>query len=212
MKNERFFSIKTDCSAEITIEKSKFITSVKRVNGEDEAKAFVSFVRAKYKDATHNCYAYIADNGGFFAKFSDDGEPQGTAGLPMLEVLKQKGLRRVAAVVTRYFGGIKLGTGGLSRAYSESVKNCLEKSGISEFIYSCFLKAEVSFQVYPRISAYLSGEKTSFINSVFNDNGATITFAVPVEDFEKIKAKVADLSAGKSQIFTIKQEYSEYET
>ena len=75
---------------EIIIEKSRFICSVKRVNGEDEAKAFVSSIKEKYPDATHNCYAYIADENGFYIKFSDDGEPQGTAGMPMLEVLKNK--------------------------------------------------------------------------------------------------------------------------
>ena len=117
MKN--YLTVKQNVQNEIIIEKSRFITSLKRVYGEDDAKAFVQEIKGKYPDATHNCYAYIADEGGFFAKFSDDGEPQGTAGLPMLETLKAKGLKQVAVVVTRYFGGIKLGTGGLARAYAD---------------------------------------------------------------------------------------------
>ncbi len=103
------------------IEKSKFIATSRHVSGEEEARAFIAEISKKYADATHNCYAYIADNLGNFPRFSDDGEPQGTAGMPMLEVLKNNGLFEVCVVVTRYFGGIKLGAGGLVRAYSSSV-------------------------------------------------------------------------------------------
>ena len=103
------------------IEKSVFITTSRHVVGEEEARKFISGISKKYSDATHNCYAYIADNLGNFPRFSDDGEPQGTAGMPMLEVLKNNGLFEVCVVVTRYFGGIKLGAGGLVRAYSGAV-------------------------------------------------------------------------------------------
>jgi uncharacterized YigZ family protein len=127
MKN--YLTVKQNVQNEIIIEKSRFITSLKRVYGEDDAKSFVQSIKSEYPDATHNCYAYIADEGGFFSKFSDDGEPQGTAGLPMLETLKVKGLKQVAVVVTRYFGGVKLGTGGLVRAYADCVKKAVEKAG-----------------------------------------------------------------------------------
>lgn len=103
------------------IEKSRFIATSRHVEGEEEARAFVAEISKKYVDATHNCYAYIADDIGNFLRFSDDGEPQGTAGMPMLEVIKANNLRQTAIVVTRYFGGIKLGAGGLVRAYSGSV-------------------------------------------------------------------------------------------
>ena len=134
-----FLTIKKDVANETVIERSRFICTLKRVDGEDEAKEFVSSIKSTYPDANHNCYAYIADEGGFYVKFSDDGEPQGTAGLPMLETLKAMGLKKVAAVVTRYFGGIKLGTGGLARAYSDGVKQAVLKSGISECLYSATL-------------------------------------------------------------------------
>ena len=91
------------------IEKSRFITTSAHVCSEEEAKAFIAEVSAKYSDATHNCFAYICDNLGNFLRFSDDGEPQGTAGMPILELLKNKKLYETAVVVTRYFGGIKLG-------------------------------------------------------------------------------------------------------
>ncbi|MBQ0099814.1 MAG: YigZ family protein, partial [Firmicutes bacterium] len=112
----------------IVIEKSKFICYVKGISCEEEAKSFIEEIRKKNSLANHNCYAYIADEQGLIKKFSDDGEPQGTAGLPMLEALNNLNLKKVVSVVTRYFGGIKLGTGGLNRAYGNSVTECLKKS------------------------------------------------------------------------------------
>lgn len=118
---EKYLSIGGECQTVKTIERSRFITTSRHVESEEEAKSFVAEISKKYADATHNCYAYICDAAGNFLRFSDDGEPQGTAGMPMLEVLKARGLVQVAVVVTRYFGGIKLGAGGLVRAYSNCV-------------------------------------------------------------------------------------------
>lgn len=115
---QKYFSLGGQTVTEKVIEKSRFITTSKQVCNEDQAKAFISEISQKYSDATHNCYAYICDNLGNFMRFSDDGEPQGTAGMPILEVIKNNSLVQTAVVVTRYFGGIKLGAGGLLRAYS----------------------------------------------------------------------------------------------
>ncbi len=116
-----YLSVSGELVTEKVIEKSRFIATSRHVEGEEQARAFVAEISQKYRDATHNCYAYIADDIGNFMRFSDDGEPQGTAGMPMLEVIKANNLRQTAVVVTRYFGGIKLGAGGLVRAYSGSV-------------------------------------------------------------------------------------------
>ncbi len=118
---EKYFSLSGQKRTVNIIEKSRFITTSRHVEGEEEARAFISEIRSEFPDATHNCYAFICDNAGNFLRFSDDGEPQGTAGMPMLDVLKKQSLVQVAAVVTRYFGGIKLGAGGLVRAYSGCV-------------------------------------------------------------------------------------------
>ena len=118
---QSYLSLSGECITQKIIEKSKFIATSRHVCGEEEAKAFIAEIQAKFPDATHNCYAYISDNLGNFPRFSDDGEPQGTAGMPMLEVLKNNKLFEVAVVVTRYFGGIKLGAGGLVRAYAGTV-------------------------------------------------------------------------------------------
>ena len=108
---ECYLSVSGEYENETVIERSRFICKVKRISGEDEAKAFVEEVRKTHSTATHNCYAYVASEDGNIMKFSDDGEPQGTAGMPILEVLRNRGIMMTAVVVTRYFGGIKLGAG-----------------------------------------------------------------------------------------------------
>lgn len=123
---QNYISVSGETVTEKVIEKSRFITTSKHVQGEEQAKAFVAEISAKYADATHNCYAYISDSLGNFPRFSDDNEPQGTAGMPILEVIKNKKLFETAVVVTRYFGGIKLGAGGLVRAYSGSAAENLD--------------------------------------------------------------------------------------
>ena len=125
---EKYFSVSGEKVTEKVIEKSRFITTSRHIEGEEEAKAFVAEISAKYADATHNCYAYICDSLGNFLRFSDNGEPQGTAGMPILEVIKNKKLFETAVVVTRYFGGIKLGAGGLVRAYSGCAAENLESA------------------------------------------------------------------------------------
>ena len=205
-----YLSVKRNIIDETVIEKSRFICTLKKVDGEDEAKAFVLSVKQKYPDATHNCYAYIADEGGFYVKFSDDGEPQGTAGLPMLETLKSKNLKRVAVVVTRYFGGIKLGTGGLARAYSGCVAKAIDLAGISKNVLSSVLKTQVSYSLYPKILKLLETEKSIKIADEYLDNGVAVTFAVPVENKDDIANKITDYSSGKSAVLELKTECLEY--
>ncbi|MBO7215091.1 MAG: YigZ family protein [Clostridia bacterium] len=205
-----FLTIKKDVANETVIERSRFICTLKRVDGEDEAKAFVTFIKSTYPDANHNCYAYIADEGGFYVKFSDDGEPQGTAGLPMLETLKAMGLKKVAAVVTRYFGGIKLGTGGLARAYSDGVKQAVLKSGISECLYSVTLKTSVSYSLYPKILKILEKEQNVKKLEEYTADGVDVTITVPVERKEDLAVEIRDLSAGKSTLNEVEKGYFEY--
>ncbi len=134
------FTIVKDYRNEIVIEKSRFICSLKKVASETEAQEFIKGIKKEFWDATHNCSAYVIDE--MQQRSSDDGEPTGTAGVPMLEVLKKNSLFYTAAVVTRYFGGIKLGTGGLIRAYTASVAEAVLGSGIAERV----LLGRYSFQ------------------------------------------------------------------
>lgn len=128
----KLYTIVRDYQHEIIIEKSRFICTLKKVSTEEEAQDFIKETRKKYWDATHNCSAYIVGENTAAQRSNDDGEPSGTAGLPMLEVLRKNNLHNVAAVVTRYFGGVKLGAGGLIRAYTNSVAEAVEKTGIAE--------------------------------------------------------------------------------
>ena len=124
------FTIVKDFRQEIVIEKSRFICTLKKVQSEAEAQEFIKTIKKEFWDATHNCSAYIVDD--MAQRSSDDGEPSGTAGLPMLEVLRKNKLTNTAAVVTRYFGGIKLGAGGLVRAYTNSVAEAVRATGIAQ--------------------------------------------------------------------------------
>lgn len=128
-----YISVSGEYRSEKVIERSRFITTSLHVEGEEEARAFIARINAEFKDATHNCYAYIADATGNAPRFSDDGEPSGTAGMPILEVIKNKKIFCTAVVVTRYFGGIKLGAGGLVRAYSGCTAENLD--GAVKLIY-----------------------------------------------------------------------------
>ncbi|SDM21238.1 YigZ family protein [Sediminibacillus halophilus] len=125
-----YFTVKSEGSDEVVIQKSRFIGHVKRVETEEKAQAFVSEIKKRHHDATHNCSAYMIGEQNLIQKANDDGEPSGTAGVPILEVLKKKDLKDTAVVVTRYFGGIKLGAGGLIRAYSSTTSQALETTGI----------------------------------------------------------------------------------
>ena len=157
---ESYLSVSGETENETVIERSRFICRVKRVESEDDARAFIEEVRKKHSTATHNCYAYVASEDGNLMKFSDDGEPQGTAGMPMLEVLKNRKLYRVAVVVTRYFGGIKLGAGGLVRAYTNSANLSLNECKIVEFKECVKYSTEVSHDIANRL-----------VNSIENGGG-----------------------------------------
>ncbi|TCT20461.1 putative YigZ family protein [Melghiribacillus thermohalophilus] len=126
----QYYTVKKEGSNQIVIQKSRFIGYVKRVETEEEAQAFIQAIKKKHHDATHNCSAYMIGENDQIQKANDDGEPSGTAGIPILEVLKKKQLKDTAVVVTRYFGGIKLGAGGLIRAYSRATSEALQMTGI----------------------------------------------------------------------------------
>jgi uncharacterized YigZ family protein len=129
---QKYYTVKGYGENEIIIEKSRFICYINRATTEEEAVQFIQQIKKKHWDATHNCSAYIIGEHDQIQKANDDGEPSGTAGIPMLEVLKKKGLKDTVAVVTRYFGGIKLGAGGLVRAYGRAVSEGLNAAGIVE--------------------------------------------------------------------------------
>ena len=200
-----YLSVSGELVTEKVIEKSRFIATSRHVRGEEQARAFVSEISQKYRDATHNCYAYIADDIGNFMRFSDDGEPQGTAGMPMLEVIKANNLRQTAVVVTRYFGGIKLGAGGLVRAYSGSVAENLAKAVRVNYL-PC---AESQYIVdYPYIDAAnrFFGENDCQINDSSYADRVIFTVAVKKEAEQAFNAAMINRLNGRVNIVK-KREY-----
>ena len=136
------YTISSDIKNEIIINKSKFICVYKKVYNEDDALKYISNIKEEYKDATHYCYSYIIDN---TKRFNDDGEPGGTAGMPILNVIENNNLNYIVCIVIRYFGGIKLGAGGLVRAYSKSASECLKTAVIKEVVPGKSIKIIFSY-------------------------------------------------------------------
>ncbi len=194
-----FFTVSGEAENTIVIERSKFICHIKGIDSEEQAKEFIESVRKAHSMATHNCYAYIADDKGLVQKFSDDNEPQGTAGLPMLEVLKNKKLYKTVAVVTRYFGGIKLGTGGLTRAYAGSVSEIIEKANVLNMQSGVLVKLLPDYEGYSRLLKLTNDQNVSVISTEF-ENSVAVTLAVKEDYFDTFKKKIADTFYGKLEI------------
>ncbi len=208
MSINSYFCVKRETENEIIIERSRFISFVKKCETEEEARAFLEEKRKAHPFATHNCYAYVTDCGKI-ARFSDDGEPQGTAGQPILEVIKNKKLFNVAVVVTRYFGGIKLGAGGLVRAYSQGAKEVIEKAGLAENVLSKVYEIKLPYDYYQPLLKYLGKVKNAVISTDFADN-VKVKVAAPLSD-ESFADKIIDLTNGKASIQANGEDYIIYE-
>jgi len=191
-----YFTIEGECENVTVIERSKFICNIKHIEDEQQAKDYIELLRKRHSLANHSCYAYIADDKGLIQKFSDAGEPQGTAGLPMLEVLKNKKIYKTVAVVTRYFGGIKLGTGGLTRAYGGAVSECLTKAVISDMQEATVLRIETDYEGYSRLIKLLADESISIVKTLF-ENSVTVEFAVKADCCDPYKNRLIDAFNGK---------------
>ena len=159
------YSIKESLENTIIIKKSKFITKLYKINDTEEINNILDKLKKEYKDSTHICYAYILNG---LEKCSDDGEPSGTAGLPILNILKKNNLTNILAVVIRYFGGIKLGAGGLVRAYSNSVNDTLKLTNIIELEEGYLVELEFSYDQIKLVD-YILNNKT-IISKEYNDN------------------------------------------
>ncbi len=184
---------------EIEIQKSRFVTEIFPVKTQEEAEATLQYIRDSYKDATHHCFAYIVGEHGIVMRMSDDGEPQGTAGSPMLEVLKKRNLSDTLAVVTRYFGGIKLGANGLVGAYSRSVAETLDRTKIVTYVPSVIASVCLGYGAYGKVSAKLYDLGAEEIDKNFSD-GVQLTYAVPEIEWNKFNSTIMNATGGNAQI------------
>ncbi|MGO2645885.1 MAG: YigZ family protein [Lactococcus cremoris] len=160
-------TIKTDFINEEEIKKSRFICHLKRISTEEEARDFIAKIKKEHWKANHNCSAYTLGNRQEIQRSSDDGEPSGTAGVPMLEILKKKEIINVCAVVTRYFGGIKLGAGGLIRAYAGSVNHAIEEVGSVQIVNQRELILKLDYSLYDSVQRFLLTQNLQISDSEF---------------------------------------------
>ena len=191
-----YHSVFTESECEKVIERSRFIARCAHAEGEEQARAFVARVRAQHSLATHNCFAFVADKEGNLLRFSDDGEPQGTAGMPILEVIRSKKLFETAVVVTRYFGGIKLGAGGLVRAYAGAAADVLAAADIRAFTPCRDISLTVGYEHYDAIRRYLSARDCSVKDTQYTDKVCVVA-AVRSAEAAAFAAGAVDFMGGR---------------
>ena len=192
-----------DGQGELVEKKSRFIATVKRVENEEEAAGFIEAVKKKHWDASHNCSAFVV---GSLTRCSDDGEPSGTAGRPMLEVLLGENLKNVAVVVTRYFGGTLLGTGGLVRAYSQSVKEGLKNCVIGTMRAGVRMAVETDYNGVGRILYLLGSRGLEPQNSEYTDK-VRLELLFPAEWKEELTKEFTEATAGRAVIEVLEELY-----
>lgn len=201
-------TVKEFNSDEYIVKRSRFIGYAKPVTTVQEANDFIAEIKSKHWDATHNVYAYILREGGV-KRYSDDGEPQGTAGVPVLDVLEKEKLQDVCVVVTRYFGGILLGGGGLVRAYSHSAKIGIDSAKIITMAHCVDVQAECDYTFYGKLNDFLSREDTIILDTEFTDN-VKMVFRIKEENLNNIRSKITDLSNGKLNLVVISEKFCEF--
>ena len=201
MPDKNYLTVGREAMDEFVEKKSRFMGFIKPVTTEEEALAFIHEKQKKYWDATHNVYAYVL-NGGNLCRFSDDGEPQGTAGIPVLDVLRKEGLTDCAVVVTRYFGGILLGAGGLVRAYSHGAKIAVDAGGVVEMRRCLLGEITCDYSQYGWIPAVLAEEGASVTDTQFGE-AVTVCFSIPQEGRGHLETTLVDRSNGRLEaVFT----------
>lgn len=194
-----YSTVLKEAQAEQIIEKSRFIAYISPASTKEEADAFIASIRKKHKDATHNVPAMVLGDKFQVQWASDDGEPQGTSGAPMVQLLVSEGITDVVIVVTRYFGGIKLGTGGLVRAYTSSAKLGLMAAGICDVEEMCLLTYEIDYTYLAKLQNLAAGGLFSISDTAYTDV-VQVTLCMPPEKQEEVMSAVTNLTGGKGML------------
>ncbi len=194
---QSYKTVKQYGEGEIEEKKSRFLGKIKPVTTEEEALAFIEKTKKQYWDARHNCYAYIIGEHCECVRCSDDGEPSGTAGKPMLEVLQNQELRNVVAVVTRYFGGTLLGTGGLVRAYTQATQEALKEAQIATMTPVAIMTIQTDYNAIGKIKYVLAQEEINIQNEEYTVD-VVVTAAVPLTQKEALLKKLTEVTNGKA--------------
>lgn len=210
MPADWFFSVDEEYENTVVISKSRFIATLIPIKDHADALEKVKAIGKKYSGATHNCYAFISNSAATEQKFSDDGEPQGTAGMPMLEVLRKRKVYMTLAVVTRYFGGIKLGANGLVGAYSTSVAQALDRAIIHKNEYASIYEITCGYATYKKASEICAKHGGQCILTQY-DKDVQVKVALPEKDAKKAIDEVVDLTQGAAGIVKIGEGYFKFE-
>lgn len=205
---EPYLTIAQNTTYEQTIKKSRFICSIARVSSEEEAQQFIASIQAANKKATHNCFAYMIGDNDQIQRESDNGEPSGTAGIPILESLKLAKIHNVVAVVTRYFGGIKLGAGGLIRAYSNTTTEAIHQAGLVQQIKQAILKITVTYALHDPLLYYLKENNLEVASEEYGVNVETSIY-VNETDLKDVKEKLINRFNDQLQITEGDQRFNE---
>lgn len=205
---QKYRTIKEDNQHEVEIKKSRFICFLKRIETEEEAKAFIQQIKKEHWKANHNCSAFVLGDHHEIQRSSDDGEPSGTAGVPMLEVMKKNDLINVCAVVTRYFGGTKLGAGGLIRAYSGSVAQAIVHTGIVEGRLQQEVFVQLDYSNWGKMENFIASENLAVKDTQFT-NRVVVTCMVDENQVDDFEAQVTDLLNGQVSFTTGEVTYHE---
>ena len=199
-----YITLKQRASDEFVEKKSRFIGYACPVETEEQAVAFINEIRAKHRDARHNVYAYIVNNNGVVnQRYSDDGEPQGTGGMPVMDVIMKQGLINCCVVVTRYFGGILLGASGLVRAYSHGASIAVEAAGILKVIECKPLKITVPYGIYDRLMSYFAPFGYTQVSADFSTD-VTVVYDIPTGEVGKRQAEIIDMTNGRAIVEVLK--------
>ncbi len=205
-----YYTVKKRGIGEIVEKKSKFIATVIPVVTNEEALAEIEALRSKYWDARHNVYAYTLLDGQM-KRYSDDGEPSGTAGMPILNVLEKEELKNVLVVVTRYFGGILLGTGGLVRAYSAAAKAGIDESGIVRRTKCSLIQINCAYPLLGKIQNYVAAREGAGIKDVLYTDAVSVSAYQTADGEQAFIAGVTELTDGKAQITVTGTSYEDFD-
>lgn len=192
MKTNNYLTIKKEGSTTLSIKKSEFICTIARTQNEEEAQEFITAIKKKHAKAKHNCFAYTLGLHDEIQRESDNGEPSGTAGMPILEVLKNNKLHNVTAVVTRYFGGIKLGTGGLIRAYSNATSNTINNIGITKCIMQQELTLSLPYNLQGKLLNFITKQEIDVLTTSYTAD-VSITLIVDISRIDNVMSQITDL-------------------
>lgn len=204
---KEFVTVNKDGKFEEVINKSRFLSRAYRIESEEDVQKALMAQKKEFPDARHHCWAYILGEAGMNMRYSDDGEPQGTAGQPMLEVIKKQGLTNTLVVVTRYFGGILLGAGGLARAYTSGAVGALKDAGTATFADSFFIDVTLEYTVFSKNEKKIRQRQEIRIDNIEYLQAVTLHLIIKAQDRQECDNFFVSLSDGRAKIEEIKREF-----